>query len=126
MVEATDVNKKEIAASFLARASSGDVAEAYERYVHPRFRHHNLYFKGDRESFRKAMEENAREFPEKTYETIHALEDGDLVAVHGKVTLAPKIFAVIHIFRFEDGQIIESWEASQEELEDSPNEFGLF
>lgn len=120
------MNKKEIASSFLVLASSGNVVEAYEKHVHPQFRHHNAYFKGDRESLQKAMEENAREFPDKVYETIHALEDGDLVAVHGKVTLAPKVFGVIHIFRFENGQIIESWEASQEELEDSPNEYGLF
>jgi hypothetical protein len=27
------------------------------------------------------MEDNAREFPNKTYETMHALEDGSFVAV---------------------------------------------
>jgi len=72
------------------------------------------------------MEENARQFPDKTYEVLHALEDGDLVAVHGKVVLIPKVYGVIHIFRFKGDKIIESWEASQEELKDSPNENGLF
>jgi hypothetical protein len=33
---------------------------------------------------------------------------------------------MIHIFRFEKDKIIESWEASQEVLEDPPNEHGLF
>lgn len=37
--------------------SSGQVREAYEKYVHPNFRHHNAYFKGDRESLLVAMEE---------------------------------------------------------------------
>jgi predicted SnoaL-like aldol condensation-catalyzing enzyme len=120
------MTKKDIATSFLELASSGKVREAFDQYVHLNFTHHLVFFKGDRESFLKAMEENAREFPDKTYETIHALEDGDLVAVHGKVTLAPKVFGVIHIFRFEGHKIIESWEASQEELKDSPNENGLF
>jgi len=118
--------KKEIATSFLALASSGKVREAFDKYIHLNFMHHLVFFKGDRESFLQAMEENAREFPDKTYETIHALEDGDLVAVHGKVTLSPKVFGVIHIFHFEGDKIIESWEASQEELKDSPNENGLF
>jgi predicted SnoaL-like aldol condensation-catalyzing enzyme len=68
------------------------------------------------------MEENARQFPNKTYEMLQALEDGDFVAVHGKVVLAPKEYGVIHIFRFKDDKIIESWEASQEKLKDSPNE----
>lgn len=120
------MTKKEIATTFLSLASAGKVDEAYGKYVHPDFKHHNVYFTGDREAFAKAMEENARQFPDKTYETLRALEDGDLVAVHGKVVLAPKVYGVIHIFRFKDGKIIESWEASQEELPGSPNENGLF
>jgi len=121
------MNKKNIATSFLQLASSGQVRKAYEQYFHHQFRHHNAYFKGDRESFLKAMEENAQQFPNKTYETLRVLEDEDLVAVHGKVKLSPASqWSVIHIFRFENNQIIESWEASQEVLKDSPNENGLF
>ncbi|MDZ7336606.1 MAG: nuclear transport factor 2 family protein [candidate division KSB1 bacterium] len=75
----------------------------------------------------KAMEENAEQFPNKTYEALRVLEDGDMVAVHGKVTLSPDSqWSVIHIFRFDNDQIIEAWEASQEVLKDSPNENGLF
>ena len=120
------MKKKEIAISFLNQASSGKVREAYERFVHRDFTHHNVWFKGDRESFLKAMDENARQFPDKTYDVLRALEDGDLVTVHGKVGLAGKVYSVIHIFRFDGEKIIESWEASQEELKDSPNENGLF
>ena len=120
------MDKKEIAIAFLENASAGNVREAFANYIHPDFKHHNVYFKGDRESFRLAMEENTRQFPDKTYETIRALEDGDLVVVHGKVVLTPKVYGVIHIFRFQDNQIIESWEASQEKIADSPNEHGLF
>lgn len=121
------MSKKDIAISFLRLASSGQVREAYEQFVHPEFRHHNAYFKGDRDSFLDAMEENAREFPNKTYETLRVLEDGDLVAVHGKVALSPDSqWSVIHIFRFADDKIIEEWEASQEVLKDSPNENGIF
>ena len=120
------MTRKDIAISFLQLSSSGNVREAFEKCVHPDFIHHLVFFKGDRETFMKAMKDNAREFPNKTYKTIHVLEDGDLVAVHGKVTLAPKVYGVIHIFRFEGDKIIESWEASQEALKDSPNEYGIF
>ena len=121
------MNCKETAAAFLHLASSGRVRQAYGQFVHPQFRHHNAYFKGDRESFLSAMEENARQFPDKTYEVLRALEDDDLIAVHGKVSLSKDSqWSVIHIFRFEDDKIIESWEASQEVLKDSPNENGLF
>ncbi len=136
--------KKQAAESFLKLASSGKVRQAYERYVHPAFAHHNAYvngrlatppakaggmsaslrsaggsplvyildnpppegggmredFKGDRETLLRAMEENARKFPGKTYETLRALEDGDL--------------------------IVEEWEASQEALGNTPNGNGVF
>ncbi len=121
------MNKKEIAITFLKMASAGIVSEAYSKYVHSDFRHHNAYFKGDRETLLKGMEENAKQFPNKKYETLRALEDGNLVTVHGKVTLdSDKIFSVIHIFRFEGDKIVEEWEASQQLLKDSPNENGIF
>jgi predicted SnoaL-like aldol condensation-catalyzing enzyme len=120
------MNKKEIATSFLKDSSAGKVQEAFDKYIHPAFKHHLLFFKGDRESFKKAIEENYNQFPQKTFKTMHVLEDGGLVAIHGKVKLASKVYGVIHIFRFEDDKIIESWEASQEEFIDSPNENGLF
>ena len=121
------MTKKDIATSFLKMVSSGKVREAYEKYVHSDFIHHNAYYKGDRETLLVGMEENAKQFPNKKYETLRVLEDNNLVAVHGKVTLAAdKIFSVIHIFRFQDAKIIEEWEASQEVLKNSPNENGIF
>lgn len=118
---------KEIAITFLQMASNGKVREAYDRCVHADFIHHNAYFKGDRESLRKGMEDNAREFPNKQIEVLRTLEDGDLVAVHSKVSLdADRLFGVIHIFRFEGELIVEAWEGAQEVLKDSPNEHGIF
>ncbi|SFV34983.1 nuclear transport factor 2 family protein [Thermoflavifilum thermophilum] len=120
-------SKKDIAKSFLRLASSGRVDEAFAHYVHPGFIHHNPYFRGDRASFQQAMEENARQFPNKTYEVLRVLEDGDWVAIHGKVVLtAESQWSVIHIFRFEDNLIKESWEASQQVIPDSPNRYGIF
>jgi predicted SnoaL-like aldol condensation-catalyzing enzyme len=120
------MNRKAIAESFLKLVSSGRVHEAYEAWVHPEFRHHNAYFRGDRESLLVGMEESSREFPDKSYETLRALEEGELVAIHGKVTLGDSQWSVIHIFRFRDDKIIEEWEASQQVIEDSPNENGIF
>jgi predicted SnoaL-like aldol condensation-catalyzing enzyme len=122
------MNNKEMAISFLRLASSGNVREAYEQYVHPQFRHHNPYVPGDRASLLAAMEENAATFPQKDFEAVRALEDGDLVAVHGRVRLTSSSpwIALIHIFRFQDNQIIEEWEAGQEVPQDSPNQNGAF
>jgi predicted SnoaL-like aldol condensation-catalyzing enzyme len=121
-------SKKDIAVAFLTLASSGRVREAYEKYVHPRFRHHNPYFKGDRESLMRGMEDSMVMFPDKAFEVVRALEDDDLVAVHGRVRLKEGLpeYALIHIFRFYDGLIMEEWEASQEVPENSTNENGVF
>jgi predicted SnoaL-like aldol condensation-catalyzing enzyme len=122
------MTKKDIAISFLELASSGKVREAFEKYVHVDFFHHNPYFKGDRESLFAGMEESARKFPNKVFEPLRTLEDGDFVAVHAKVRIAPGSpeIALMHIFRFEGDSIIEEWEAGQEVPEESPNENGMF
>lgn len=118
--------KKQTAIQFLELVSKGDVEPAYNNFVHSGLIHHNIYFKGDATSLKQAMKENAEQFPEKKYETLRALEDGDLVTVHGKVSFGGKVYGLIHIFRFDGDKIMEMWEASQEELKDSPNENGLF
>jgi predicted SnoaL-like aldol condensation-catalyzing enzyme len=122
------MTNKERAISFLRLASSGKEREAYETYIHPQFRYHNPYFPGDRAALLAGMEENASTFPQKEFEAVRALEDGDLVAVHGRVQLIPSSawIALIHIFRFEGNQIIEEWEVGQEVPKDSPNKNGFF
>ena len=120
------MNKKDIATDFLNMASSGQVRQAFEKHVHSDFKHHNPFFKGDRESLLIAMEENAQDFPNKTYESLRAIEELDLVAVHGKVAMSEDSqWSVIHIFRFEGDKIIETWEAAQELMDDIPNENGI-
>ena len=121
------MSKKEIAESFLKLVSSGKVREGFEKHVHARFRHHHPYFEGNRESLLKGMEDDAKKFPQKIYRTLRALEEGNLAAIHGRVIVSPDSqWSVIHIFRFEGDLIIEAWEASQEALQDSPNENGIF
>lgn len=121
------MTKKEIATTFLEMASSGKVDEAYDEFVHQNFIHHNAYYQGDRKTLLVGMKENAKQFPSKRYETLRALEDRDWVAVHGKISgVFDKTWSVIHVFRFKDEKIIEEWEASQEDIKDSPNENGIF
>lgn len=122
------MNKKEIATSFLRLGSSGKVREAYEKYIHPDFRHHNPYFRGDRQSLMTAMEENAVKNPNKILEVKHTLEDGDVVAVFSHVKQNPADLggAVVHIFRFEGDRIVELWDIGQQVPKESPNEEGMF
>jgi predicted SnoaL-like aldol condensation-catalyzing enzyme len=122
------MTRKELAASFLQNAAAGRVRAAYEGRVTPAFRHHNPYFAGDAESLMRAMEENARQNPGKSLRIVHALEDGDLVAIHGHVKMKPsdRGIALVHVFRFEGDRIAELWDLGQPVPDSSPNEYGMF
>jgi predicted SnoaL-like aldol condensation-catalyzing enzyme len=122
------MNRKEIATNFLRLAAYGNVREAYAQHIHPNFRHHNPYYRGDAASLKAGMEENAVAMPNKLFEVQRVLEDGDLVAVHSRIQLKadmPEI-AVVHIFRFEGDEIIEAWDIGQQAPQESPNENGMF
>jgi predicted SnoaL-like aldol condensation-catalyzing enzyme len=122
------VSHKEIATEFLRLAASGRVRDAYTRYIAPDFRHHNPHFPGDAQSLMTGMEQNAAQNPDKRLEVQHALEDGNLVAVHAKVMMRPgdRGIALVHIFRFEGDQIAELWDVGQPVPENSPNQYGAF
>jgi predicted SnoaL-like aldol condensation-catalyzing enzyme len=120
-------DRKEIAISFLKEAASGNVDEAY-RKVSSNFRHHNAYFPGDTESLKQGMAEAHKKFPATKLEVQNALEDGDLVAIHSRVSHGPNEpdITVVHLFRFERDQIIELWDIGMEAPKEMPNENGLF
>jgi predicted SnoaL-like aldol condensation-catalyzing enzyme len=120
--------KKEIAQDFLKLAAKGQSRQAFGQYVGQGFRHHNVYFKGDGETLMVAMEEAAKENPDKILEIHRALEDGNLVAVHSHIRQDPNDLgaAVMHIFRFEVDKIVELWDFGQAVPADMINENGMF
>nr|WP_304219808.1 nuclear transport factor 2 family protein [Fredinandcohnia onubensis] len=119
---------KEKALSFLNLIVSGNVREAYERYISPDFSHHNPYFRGDAESLMLAMKENAVQNPQKIFEVKLAIEEGDKVSVYSHIRQKPDDLgaAVVHIFRFENDKVVELWDIGQPLPENSPNENGMF
>ena len=121
-------SNKDAAVTFLKLAASGEVREAYSRFVGPEFRHHNPFFEGSAESLSAGMEANARANPDKVFEVKRAIAEGDLVAVHSHVRQKPGEpgAAVVHIFRFKDGRIAELWDLGQAVPENSPNQYGIF
>ncbi|GAB3389115.1 nuclear transport factor 2 family protein [Lysobacter fragariae] len=119
---------REIATHFLQLAAAGHAHEAFALYAGPHFRHHNPWFPGDAQSLMVAMDENAARNPDKVLDIQRTLEDGDLVAVHSHVRQAPddRGAAVVHLFRFEGGKVVELWDLGQPVPEASPNEHGMF
>lgn len=121
-------SNKEAALSFLRLVTSGEIDEAYEKYVSQNFHHHNPYFHKDANSLKEGMKENEVKFPNKKFEVKHVLEKEDLVVVHSHVKLVSgeSEFATVHICRFEGDKIIELWDISQQIPKDSPNENSMF
>jgi len=121
-------SNKNAAVSFLKMAASGKVQEAYSKFVGAGFRHHNPFFEGSAESLQAGMEANALQNPDKVLEVKRVIADGELVAVHSHVQQKPGDpgAAVVHIFRFQNGRIVELWDLGQPVPEESPNQFGLF
>ena len=121
-------SNKNAAVSFLKMAASGKVQEAYSKFVGEGFRHHNPFFEGSAESLQAGMQANALQNPGKVLDVKRVIAEGELVAVHSHVQQKPgeRGAAVVHIFRFENGRIVELWDLGQPLPDESPNQFGLF
>ncbi len=118
---------KESVRSFLDLVVAGKVQEGYDTFVHPKFTHHNVWYKGDRQTLLDGMKESHERFPTKKFEVKKIVEEGDTVMTFSYISLdGMQAMSVVHIFRFEDGKIIEMWDAGQEIPVDSPNENGAF
>lgn len=121
-------SNKDIAISFLKLASGGEIREAYSKFVGTAFKHHNPFFEGSAESLMAGMEENARQNPNKVFEVKRAIAEDEFVVTHSHVQQKPGELgaAVVHIFRFENGHILELWDLGQPVPEISPNQYGMF
>ena len=119
---------KDKAVNYLQMIVAGKIDEAYEKYVSPKFIHHNPYFLGDGASLKHAMKENGGMSPNKKLEVKQTIEEGERVMVfsHIKQNTDDLGAAAVHIFRFSKGKIVEMWDVGQPVPEDSPNENGMF
>ena len=119
---------KDAAVSFLEMASTGKVDEAYSKFVGDGFKHHNPYFEGSAEALHAAMKENAIQNPAKAIDVKRVIAEGEFVMVHFLVKhkLDELGAAVMQIFRFENGKIVEMWDLGQEIPEETPNQHGMF
>jgi predicted SnoaL-like aldol condensation-catalyzing enzyme len=119
---------KERSVDFLQLVVSGHIDEAYDNYVDMRGKHHNVYYSAEFSSLKKGMIENHAKFPNKRLMVKNVLGDEDLVVVHSNIIMKtgePGI-AAVHIFRFEEGKIVEMWDIGQAIPIDSPNRIGAF
>ena len=121
-------SNKNTAITFLEMASTGKVAEAFQRFVNPSFRHHLPNLKGDAASWAAEMKRINDTYPDKVFEVKHSLEDRDFVAVHSRVRYEPggPDMSYVHLFRFVNIRITEVWEVAQTAPELAMNAHGMF
>ncbi len=120
--------QKEIAVDFLQLVVAGNIDEAYTNYVNMHGKHHNVYYSAEFSSLKRGMIENHEQFPNKRLMVKNVLGDGNLVAVHSNIIMKAEEpgMAVVHIFRFEAGRIVEMWDIGQVIPLESPNRMGAF
>lgn len=119
---------KEAAVDFLHLVVAGNIDEAYKSYVNMHGKHHNVYYAADFLSLKQGMIENQAQFPSKRLMVKNVLGDGNLVAVHSNIIMKegePGV-SVVHLFRFENGKIVEMWDVGQAVPINSPNMIGAF
>ena len=119
--------QKDIAKAFLQGAALGKVQQVYDLYTLPNFKHHNGYYKGDRESLLEAMLDSNTIFPNKKITIKLAVAEPPYVTLLSHIQITEnKEVAVVHMFRFKGEKIAEMWDISQEVPENCTNENGLF
>jgi len=121
-------SNRNAALDFLKLVSTGHVKQAFSLYVGTTFKHHNPFFQSGALSLLNAMGDNAKQNPHKEFTVHHVIAENNLVAVHGHVRLNPNDlgFALVHVFRFSGGRIVEMWDLGQEVPSSSPNTDGMF
>jgi predicted SnoaL-like aldol condensation-catalyzing enzyme len=120
--------QKESAVDFLNLVVAGNIDEAFESYINMHGKHHNMYYAADFVSLKQGMIDNHAQFPNKRLMVKNVLGDGNLVAVHSNIIMKagePGI-SVVHLFRFENGRIVEMWDVGQAVPANSPNLIGAF
>src|SRR5579884_2554357 len=118
---------KDIAVNFLNLLNEGRIDEAYQKYIGPDAKHHNVYTPAGIEALKEAMKNADVQYPDKKFEIKKVLCDGDLVAVFSRILMNEEMaMSVVHIFQIKNGKIVELWDVGQPFPKDSPNSDGPF
>jgi len=101
---------------------------AVDRFISPDYIQHNQMAEPGREGLKRFLDMIKAQTPEAVHDVKRAFVDGDHVTVHYHVRRWPDDlgWAVIDIFRLENGMIAEHWDVMQDVTEGGPNPLGPF
>jgi predicted SnoaL-like aldol condensation-catalyzing enzyme len=103
-------------------------SSAVPRFIAPDYIQHNQAVEPGREALMAFLDTIREQTPEAVHDVKRAFVDGDHVTVHYHVRRWPDDlgWAVIDIFRVEDGLIVEHWDVMQDVIEGGPNPNSVF
>lgn len=101
---------------------------AVDRFIAPGYIQHSQLAPPGRDALKTFLDTIREQTPDAVHDVKRAFVDGDHVTVHYHVRRWPddKGWAVIDIFRIEDGLIAEHWDVMQDVVEGGPNPLGPF
>ena len=101
---------------------------AVDRFIAPGYIQHNQLAEPGRDGLKRFLDTIKAETPHAVHDIKRAFVDGDHVTVHYHVRRRPGDlgWAVIDIFRLEDGLIVEHWDVMQDVTQGGPNPIGPF
>lgn len=118
-----------VAVEFLDMAfNQRRVDDALARYVADPYTQHNPHVPDGVDGARAGLGGLLEAAPGFHYDFKRVLVDGDLVAVHSKITTGPEDrgSAVVDIFRVKDGKLVEHWDVVQAIPETAANKNTMF
>jgi predicted SnoaL-like aldol condensation-catalyzing enzyme len=104
------------------------VKEGFDTYVGDKYIQHNPIAADGKEAAVAVLGHVLQQMPGWSYEFKHAYVDGDIAVVHSLVKrdAADRGSAVVDIFRFEKGKVVEHWDVVQAVPEKSANNNTMF
>ena len=104
------------------------VKEGFDKYVGDKYIQHNPIAADGKEAAVEVLGKALQALPGWSYEFKHAYVDGNIVVLHSHVRFKAddRGMAVVDIFRFEKGKIVEHWDVVQPIPEKPANSNGIF
>ena len=119
---------KQAAAEFYDKAINQKDFDAASKYLGPRYVQHNPRAADGPEGLKAFLGFLREKFPSYHSEIKRTFADGDYVILHVHNVPVPgaRGRAIVDIFKFEDGKIVEHWDVAQEIPENPANNNGMF
>ena len=103
-------------------------SSAVDRFISPAYIQHNQMAEPGRDGLKRFLDMIRVQTPAAVHDVKRAFVDGDHVTVHYHVRRWPGDlgWAVMDLFRIENGLIAEHWDVMQDVTEGGPNPLGPF